>query len=298
MTDQPTYYELLGVDPKATQAEIKAAFRQNAMRNHPDQGGNPTLFRMLEEAYSTLTSPSKREEYDVWLASVGIGTPPGGTYVPPDLHDADYQASSWGDGSAPYTDREPEDEDRFEAVYERPRFVTGSHGGSGSGLGGGPGLGVRLGFRRRFETWRTHVLSDQGFLTRHGALVMAVIKLGIVGWVVFAIATGRSPIPGLGVDTLVFGLILLMIVWLFTSIALRLAGWGMVIYAIVDANTKDPSPWATGQRVLIGIGLWLAGQWLYVFRHGKWHSLMAYILMRKWRGWLRPDHRFKPGLQR
>ncbi len=35
------YYELLGVDPKAPEADIKRAFRKKAIKEHPDKGGDP-----------------------------------------------------------------------------------------------------------------------------------------------------------------------------------------------------------------------------------------------------------------
>ncbi|HEX28660.1 TPA: molecular chaperone DnaJ [Candidatus Poribacteria bacterium] len=62
------YYEILGLSPKATDEEIKAAFRRLALRYHPDK--NPgdrsaeERFRLISEAYSVLGDPHKRAEYD------------------------------------------------------------------------------------------------------------------------------------------------------------------------------------------------------------------------------------------
>jgi len=35
------YYELLGIDNKASDPEIKRAFRRKAVKEHPDKGGDP-----------------------------------------------------------------------------------------------------------------------------------------------------------------------------------------------------------------------------------------------------------------
>lgn len=47
-------YHVLGIQPGATRAEIKAAFRQKAKTSHPDHGGDPEEFKRLMAAYRQL----------------------------------------------------------------------------------------------------------------------------------------------------------------------------------------------------------------------------------------------------
>lgn len=62
MTD---YYQTLGVDPSASQDEIKAAYRKLAMKHHPDRtGGDDTKFKQIQEAYATVGDDAKRAEYE------------------------------------------------------------------------------------------------------------------------------------------------------------------------------------------------------------------------------------------
>ncbi|HPW19166.1 MAG TPA: DnaJ domain-containing protein, partial [Candidatus Aminicenantes bacterium] len=62
------YYQVLGVARDASAEEIKRAYRQRALRHHPDR--NPgskedeEKFKEAAEAYSVLADPEKRSVYD------------------------------------------------------------------------------------------------------------------------------------------------------------------------------------------------------------------------------------------
>lgn len=58
------YYDILGVDKKATQDDVKKAFRKLAQKHHPDKGGDESKFKEITEAYSVLSDEKKRREYD------------------------------------------------------------------------------------------------------------------------------------------------------------------------------------------------------------------------------------------
>ena len=66
---ESSWYDILEVSPAATPAEIKSAYRRLAPRVHPDQGGSRALFRLVQEAYETLSDGVLRSEYDGGVAA-------------------------------------------------------------------------------------------------------------------------------------------------------------------------------------------------------------------------------------
>ena len=58
------YYDILGVDEKATSSDINKAFKELAKKHHPDRGGAKDKFQEISEAHDTLKDSQKRHDYD------------------------------------------------------------------------------------------------------------------------------------------------------------------------------------------------------------------------------------------
>src|SRR6185312_11170993 len=60
------YYQILQINPTATNAEIKAAYRRLAKLFHPDKNpGAEEKFKIVKEAYETLIDSTRRSKYDL-----------------------------------------------------------------------------------------------------------------------------------------------------------------------------------------------------------------------------------------
>jgi len=57
------YFNTLGVAPDASDEDIKKAYKRLAMKHHPDRGGDQVKFQEIQEAYSTLSDPQKRNQW-------------------------------------------------------------------------------------------------------------------------------------------------------------------------------------------------------------------------------------------
>ena len=68
MTRPTDHYKTLGVSKRATQKEIRKAFRDLVHTWHPDVSQEPnatTKFQEINDAYQTLFNPKRRTEYDL-----------------------------------------------------------------------------------------------------------------------------------------------------------------------------------------------------------------------------------------
>lgn len=76
------YYAMLGVPKNATEAEIKKAFRAQALKHHPDRNTgskeSEEKFKEINEAYSVLSDAQKRANYDKFGTAEGPGAGFGG----------------------------------------------------------------------------------------------------------------------------------------------------------------------------------------------------------------------------
>jgi len=69
MSTKRDYYEVLGVQKNASEADIKSAYRKLALKWHPDKNQDKkeeaeTKFKEINEAYQVLSDPKKRQTYD------------------------------------------------------------------------------------------------------------------------------------------------------------------------------------------------------------------------------------------
>lgn len=72
----PNFYDILGVSQNANVDEIKKAYRKLSFIHHPDKNKSPEstqMFQKLAEAYSILSDPARRQQYDMELKFGKLG---------------------------------------------------------------------------------------------------------------------------------------------------------------------------------------------------------------------------------
>lgn len=137
------YYETLGVEASAGDAEIKTAYRRLARKFHPDVSKEPEAeekFKAVNEAYEALRDPQKRKAYDQLRArgyrpGDDVQPPPGG-FGGPGAGGVDFEEIFAGGGAGGGFS------DFFETLFGRGR----------GGPAGPGGFGPQPGSRTRADT--------------------------------------------------------------------------------------------------------------------------------------------------
>lgn len=81
------YYDVLGVEKSASEAEIRERFRKLARENHPDRYRGPDKaaaekkFQILTEAHNVLTNAARRRQHDSEMQSSSAKAPTDNTQI-------------------------------------------------------------------------------------------------------------------------------------------------------------------------------------------------------------------------
>jgi curved DNA-binding protein CbpA len=131
------YYEILGVERSAKEADIRERFRKLARENHPDRYRGPDKaaaerkFQTLTEAVNVLTNPAKRRQHDAELQSIAPKSPTDLTQVAKVYVARGVKSYKEGDFRAAYeafdmaVKHNPQDAKAFHYLAQAARRVPG-----------------------------------------------------------------------------------------------------------------------------------------------------------------------------
>ncbi|KAL6706912.1 hypothetical protein ACN47E_005055 [Coniothyrium glycines] len=108
----PDYYKILEVDPKATQQQVRDAYKKAALKHHPDRvpsdsperAARTKRFQQVNDAYYTLSDAARRRDYDAartYNSFTGsTATPSGSDFEDEDPHAGGSSGGGGGGGGA------------------------------------------------------------------------------------------------------------------------------------------------------------------------------------------------------